>query len=169
MTYKETQRFKQIWIWLLLIAVAATTIGIVGYGCYQQLYLGIQFGDNPTGDAALLFTFILIVFFNAAIIAMFAFAKLTTLIDEQGIHYRFFPFHFKMRTIAWDQIDHYEVIQYKPLIDYGGWGIRYGRGKKAYNIRGNKGLQIYMKTGKNLLIGTQKEKELEEFLRMMRR
>jgi hypothetical protein len=64
-------------------------------------------------------------------------------------------------------IEKYEVITYDPILDYGGWGIKYNRHGKAYNVSGNKGLQLYLKNGKRILIGTQKESELTNFLTLI--
>ena len=60
----------------------------------------------------------------------------------------------------------YYAREYKPLREYGGWGIRCSlkRGK-AYNVSGNKGVQLVFKNGKQLLIGSQKAEALEEAIR----
>jgi hypothetical protein len=57
-----------------------------------------------------------------------------------------------------------EVITYRPIIDYGGWGVRFGRKGMAYNVSGNIGLLISRKNGKTILIGTQKPDEMKEKL-----
>ncbi|MHC4187375.1 MAG: hypothetical protein ACYSRQ_04200 [Planctomycetota bacterium] len=56
------------------------------------------------------------------------------------------------------------IRTYRPIKEYGGWGIRYGFGEsgKAYNVKGNQGLQLVFENGKRLLIGTQKPKRLLE-------
>ena len=54
-----------------------------------------------------------------------------------------------------------------PIQEYGGWGYRTSFGKKkgsAYNVKGDKGIQIELKTGKKLLIGTQKEDEAQQVI-----
>ncbi|MHC4338483.1 MAG: hypothetical protein ACYSTG_11155 [Planctomycetota bacterium] len=54
---------------------------------------------------------------------------------------------------------------YKPIREYGGWGIRYSFRKgigRAYNMSGNKGVQLVFKNGKKLLIGSQKPDELAQ-------
>jgi hypothetical protein len=56
------------------------------------------------------------------------------------------------------------VRKYKPLAEFGGWGLRFGVSGKAYNISGNKGLQLELTNNKKLLIGTQKPEELSEAL-----
>ena len=56
---------------------------------------------------------------------------------------------------------------YSPIKEYGGWGYRTSLGKKkgsAFNVKGNKGIQIEFKTGKKLLVGTQKESEATQVI-----
>ena len=54
------------------------------------------------------------------------------------------------------------VRQYSPLLEYGGLGMRiglFGKGK-AWNISGDKGLQLEFNNQKKLLIGTNQPEEL---------
>lgn len=57
------------------------------------------------------------------------------------------------------------VREYKPILEYGGYGIRYSFSGKAYNVRGKMGLQLKFKDGGKLLIGTQKMEEMEDILK----
>lgn len=145
--YKEEQHFNQWWIWLILIAVS----GLWLWQLVQQIIMGIPFGTNPAPDLVV----ILMGIFPVAIIFLFRWMVLETIIDETGIHYRFRPFQRKPRSIKPDEIDKYEVKKYNPIKDYGGWGIRYGLKGKAYNVRGNRGVLFEMKNGKKFLLGTQ--------------
>jgi hypothetical protein len=52
------------------------------------------------------------------------------------------------------------VRTYRPIRDYGGWGIRYGRNGKAYNVSGNRGVMLEFSHGQKLLIGSQKPGDL---------
>jgi hypothetical protein len=90
---------------------------------------------------------------------------LNTEIYTDGIYVRFRPFHSKPRFYPWSEIAHCEVRKYKPLLEYGGWGIRKGFGGTAFNVRGNMGLQLVIKGGKRVLIGTQKATELAGVLK----
>ena len=58
------------------------------------------------------------------------------------------------------------VRQYSPIIEYGGWGLRFGIFGKgtAFNVSGNKGLQLEFINNKKLLIGTNKPDALTETL-----
>lgn len=89
--------------------------------------------------------------------------RLVTEVSESEIRYRYFPFHFSMRSITWSQVKNAFVRQYSPLGEYGGWGIRKKLFKNdwVYNISGKEGLQLELKDGSKVLIGTQKPEELQ--------
>jgi hypothetical protein len=54
-----------------------------------------------------------------------------------------------------------EIVQYRPIRDYGGWGIRQGRdGERVYNARGNRGVRLTLDDGTRVLIGTQRPEDL---------
>jgi hypothetical protein len=91
--------------------------------------------------------------------------RLESRIDEKGVHYRFFPFINKWRTLPKSQIRSLKVINYSPLTDYGGWGIKGNKTTKAFSIIGDMGLLIDTGDKKKIMIGTRKESELKAFLR----
>ena len=163
-TYIETQQFRQLWIWILVLVTGISSVGVFTYGFYEQIILGQTFGNKPMSDNVLIISFVLATIFFILLLLLFFHAKLTTMIDDSGISYRFFPFHLSFHKISWDEIESYEVTTYRPIREYGGWGIRFGKNKKAYNVSGNVGLSVQLKTGKKVLFGTQKEQELKEFL-----
>ncbi len=164
MVYQEIQRFNRTWIWLGLIPSAIAIAGLFGIGIYKQLVKGQKFGDHPMSDTALVIVFISVMALFILVALLFGFAKLVTRIDKNGISFKFFPFHFKFQRMNWEQIENCEVITYHPIRDYGGWGIKSNATGKAYSVSGDKGLQIYLKTGKIVLIGTRNEKELTDFI-----
>ena len=87
--------------------------------------------------------------------------KLETHLDKSGIQYKWIPFQKKSRTISWTSVEKAEVIRY----DYVGHGYRISRKYgTVHNVAGKMGLQIILKSGEKLLIGTQKPKEMNDFL-----
>ena len=55
----------------------------------------------------------------------------------------------------------WEARTYRPILEYGGWGIRYTMGRGwAYNVSGNQGVQLELASGKRILIGSQRAEEL---------
>ncbi|WP_299287582.1 hypothetical protein [uncultured Mucilaginibacter sp.] len=146
--FKETQRFRQWWLWLILIAAFGITISAITKE-HKEL-------QNDSNFALLTPLLVPILAF-----VLIFFSKLDTEIDAEGIHVRFFPFHFKFKTYSRDTIGQAVVTKYNPILDYGGWGLRlglFGKGK-AYNVSGNQGIQLVFKDGSKLLIGTQKPDE----------
>ncbi len=54
---------------------------------------------------------------------------------------------------------------YQPLAEYGGWGIRGVGGNRAFNMRGNEGVQLELRSGQKVLIGSEKPEELVRAIR----
>jgi hypothetical protein len=58
-----------------------------------------------------------------------------------------------------------EVVRYRPLVDYWGWGIRSGRdGERVLNARGDRGVRIDLADGSRLLVGSQQPEALAQVL-----
>ena len=151
--YCEVQQFRQVWIWVIVSALS----GLVWYAAVMQLLLHRPLGSSPM-PVILLVIFLLI--FGIGLPALFFFSRLVTEVRDDGIYIRFFPFHWTFRRIAFTEVKRCEVRTYRPIREYGGWGIRYGRQGKAYNVSGDRGVQIELLHGKRLLIGSQRAEEL---------
>lgn len=106
----------------------------------------------------------LIIFIETLVFTFLFTGRLEIKLDEHGVHYRLFPFHLKTRFIAWDQISTAAVRKYDPLGEYWGWGIKGSRKNRAINIAGDIGLQLVLKNGRKLLIGTLQKEKMEEVI-----
>lgn len=157
--FSERQRFKQLWIWVVLLGI--NTISL--YGIYQQIILGIPYGDNPMSDTGLIITSSI----TTALTLLFILLRLDTQITPEGIYIRFFPFDSKYKHYHWNDIAKAYIRKYSPIREYGGWGLRFlglfGKGI-AYNVSGNIGLQLELTNKKKILIGTNKPADLKEVL-----
>jgi hypothetical protein len=61
------------------------------------------------------------------------------------------------RIVPIDTVRSVEVVTYRPIADYGFWGIRSGRdGERALIARGDRGVRLELADGSKLLIGSQK-------------
>ncbi|WP_179018353.1 hypothetical protein [Winogradskyella forsetii] len=155
--FKEEQRFNQLWLIVLLLVSIMVPIAIIIS----------EYIENPSSfSISELISIIGVMILASGIIFLF---KLNTRIDEKGIHYKFFPLHWRFKTINWSQIDNAYVRTYNPIGEYGGWGLRGGffwnKSKgKAINVSGDVGIQLVLKSGKKLLIGTQKRNDAESVL-----
>lgn len=156
--FSEKQKFKQCWLWLILLGIN----GLFLFGVFKQIIGGQQFGDKPMSNAGLL----IVTGLTIALTILFINFRLDTTIKKDGIYVRFFPFHLKFKYYNWDSLTKSFVRQYSPLTEYGGWGLRlglFGKGT-AFNVSGDKGLQLEFTNNKKLLIGTNKPDELTETL-----
>jgi hypothetical protein len=81
-----------------------------------------------------------------------------TSVAEDGVTVRF-GFLYKTR-VPFTEIARAEAVTYRPVHDYGGWGIRGMGRRRALNMRGNEGVLLTRVDGSTLLIGSQKPREL---------
>ena len=159
--YKEEQRFGSWWLWLILIITTViSTIPFI-YGIYSQEVLGIPWGNHPGKTSLLVFALVFDSLIMGGLWFFIAKMKLIVEIKSDGIWYKYPPQYSKWRNIKKEEIERYELRLYKPVIEYGGSGIKGNRKNRALSARGNIGLQLYLKDGKKLLIGTQRRQALE--------
>ena len=154
--FKEEQRFTQTWLIVLLaFSLIVPIVIIIKEIMTEDIIVSIK--QN-----------IVIIFALIIAITPIFFFKLTTRIDEKGVYYQFFPFHFSLKLISWNEISKAYIRTYNPISDYGGWGLKGGWSKskgKALNVSGDIGLQLVLKNDKKLLIGTKKSDEIKQVLK----
>jgi len=152
----EQQKFTQ----LLVIIILSIVIIVAGYSTFKELDQ-ITTGSLTEKLSALSGLIIVLL-----VVLLFTKLKLKTRIDEKGIYYQFFPFHLSFKFIDWNTISKCKIRNYNPITEYGGWGVKFGLKKKekAYTTKGNIGLQLVLKNGTKVLIGTQKKEELQRVL-----
>ncbi|MCL0079845.1 hypothetical protein M1O18_02960 [Dehalococcoidia bacterium] len=47
MIFQEVQKFRQWWLWLILLPSCMLLVGLFGYGMIEQLIFGQPWGDDP--------------------------------------------------------------------------------------------------------------------------
>ncbi len=157
--FKETQRISLVSLALLLPIFILLVINF-----YRVSDSELSFGSNLLNNIGL----ILLLVFVGLLVAVSIFSKIKTTITDKDISIRFFPALWNKRVILWNDVESVFVREYNPLQEFGGWGIfrvnlpvQRGLGNnRAINLKGNKGLQLVMKDGSRLLIGTQKAEEV---------
>lgn len=90
--------------------------------------------------------------------------RLETRLDAAGAHYRLFPLQWAWRLQPWPGVAQAYVRAYDPLGEYGGWGLKGSRRNRALNISGDQGLQLELRDGTRLLLGTQRPAEITQAL-----
>ena len=167
--FREDQQFRQKWLWVLMAGMALLEFAVFGGGFYQQFVQGRPWGSSPMSNSGLLMAALLGLTVPSSVIALLVVARLETEVTEEGLRTRFFPFHLKERRFAREEIASHEPVTYRPIPDYGGWGIRFGRQDKAWTVSGNRGVRLTLASGSRLLIGSQQAEEFDAALTKVQR
>jgi hypothetical protein len=178
--FSEVQKLRQSWFWLLLILSLSIPIFIFLYAIILQVGKGVPFGNNPISDLSLIIIFVFLLVFSVSLVALFLLIRIETFITTEEINVKFFPFHRSYRNYSWENILDAVVIKYSPVKfrwgwGFGGYGLRLGMRIKLlgnnieYCIAGNHCLQLLLKKGKKILIGTEKQYEMEQALKKIER
>ena len=97
-----------------------------------------------------------------ALVGSILMIRLTTVVTPDAVAVRY-GFLYKTR-VPLTEIALAEAVEYAPVREYGGWGIRGSRHKRALNARGNQGVLLTRSDGSTLLVGSQRPRELLEAL-----
>lgn len=160
--YREVQRFREVWIWILTLGVAA----IFWYGFIQQIVFDVPFGENPAPDAVMV-----LLWLGFAIgfpVLMLWTTKLVTEVRRDGLYIRFTPFHLRWRIFLYKDMRGDEVITYSPLGRFGGWGLRINlHGETAYTMGGKQGVQLKLRY-ETIVVGSETPNELKKAMDVAR-
>ena len=155
--FKEEQSFKNTWMFYIVIGISVLAV------------VGTIVPLMTTGNMEAILGLIIATVVCMGVVALFTFSKLTTIIDDQSIYYRYPPFITSEKRLGSSEVAEVFVRKYQPIWEYGGWGYRRSMRKgTALNVAGSVGLQIITQSGKKILIGTQRPEELEKALKKLK-
>jgi hypothetical protein len=151
---REVQRFQQWWLWLIVYGLAV----LIWWGFVQQIILGWPWGTNPAPDWMMWLTWLL---FGIGFPVFFHSLRLVVEVGEAGISVRYLP--LSARHFRFSDIERYQARSYKPLQEYGGWGIKgWSLNRIAYNVSGDQGVELTLHDGRQVLLGSQRPQELAD-------
>lgn len=91
--------------------------------------------------------------------------RLITEVRDDGLYVRFAPVQRSFRRVPWSDIESVESMRYRPLREYGGWGVRWRPGTVAFNVSGSRGVFLKRLDDRDLLVGSQRPDELATAIR----
>ena len=143
--FEEHQRFRQPWLWAVLLMACLLAANAA---------LGAVLGRRGTPWVvlpALLPVLLAILLYSL---------DMHVRVDGQAVSVRYSPLWGTRISLA--DIASCEARSYRPILEYGGWGVRYCPfgGGWAYNVSGNRGVQLVLANGRRVLIGSQRPEEL---------
>lgn len=154
--FREVQRFRHWFFWLPVIIAT----GVVWWQFGQQVILGNPQGSEPIPDWL---AWVLTIVFGIGLPVIAVTVRMVTEVTPGLLTVRFMP--LRARKIPVREIDDARSREYSPMREFGGWGIKIGADGRAYNAHGTMGVQLTLRDGGRILIGTQRADELLDALR----
>lgn len=149
--FREVQRFRDVW-WIMLLVFG---LAALQWSIFLSHLLGAPLGNNP---APLATTTVFWLLFGVGLPWFFLVLRLEVEVYPDAVAIRFPP--LLQRLIAREEIAAAEPLDYRPLGEFGGWGIRGWGRRVAYNVRGNQGVELTLLDGRRVVIGSQRPVEL---------
>ena len=151
-TFREVQKIGGFWAGVIVFLL----VPLPTWTFIQQIILEEPVGNNPAPDWAVWLIFL---FVGMALPLFILSFRLEAEVRDDGILIRFLP--VKTRSVPYGDILNCRVRTYRPIREYGGWGIKWGpKAGWSYTLSGNQGVQLELKEGKRLLIGSYRAEEL---------
>jgi hypothetical protein len=113
----------------------------------------------------------------AAVVAFVAAVRLTTVVDDDGLHVRLWPVHRSARRVRAGTITAVERLNGSPAARFGGIGVRFrptaadglSLGAVAYLVGGDEsGVRIERADGRPVVVGTERPDDLTTALSAVR-
>ncbi|MEW6195359.1 MAG: hypothetical protein AB1521_09400 [Bacteroidota bacterium] len=163
--FHEEEKFDQRWNLFLITPIASGMIIFQIVSFYYQFILKKPIGSDPLSDTEFIILFVITIPILLFVIWLFFVIKLTVKVDEQKIFVKFYPLMKKEFLLS--EIESFEIKEFNPVIDFGGWGLRYSIRWRTtgYIMKGKVGVHIHFKNKKNILIGSQRANELYNIIK----
>ena len=141
--FKEEQRFRQPWLWVLILMPVLISIGVTA---------GVSIYSLGKGSEGLL-ALAVVIPVNLLMLYLFFITKFEIVVTDEAVYYKWLPFNRKYRAIIQSDIGEVYLrkspvlqVGYKRVIGYG-W---------VHNLGAAKGLQFVLKSGKKIFISCEK-------------
>jgi hypothetical protein len=149
--FHEVQPLRQQRLFVvILIVVAVIVLAVLSTGASRLLGAVIALGSLGL-VAALILT-----------------ASLETTVDGDAVTVAF-HFLWPKRRIRISDVRKAEATRYSPLLDYGGYGVRFGFRGWAWSVSGDEGVLVETNDGSRLMIGSRRPKDLEAAIERAKR
>jgi hypothetical protein len=152
-TWRETQQMRRVW-WVMLAVGGITLLNWIAF--VQQIVLGRPFGTNPGSDRTV---WLLWLGCGIAFPLFFWHLSLTVEVTREALLIRYVP--LSRRSIPLSEIKQVTARHYRPVLEYGGWGIRgWWRGRTIYSVSGGQCVELVLQDDRVLAVGSLRAGEL---------
>ncbi len=143
-----------LWVFAILWTACLAAAAAAAYDLYRTV--------GPGGAGAGL-TMGIVLLFPALITALFT--RLDVEVRADHLFIAFGPVHLIRKRIAFADIKSVRGLTYRPIREFGGWGIRPRGSRTAWTIRGDQAVKVTLQTGKEVYVGSRFPQRLEERIR----
>lgn len=158
--FREDQRFRGQWLLLFVGAFSFFTLLSGAALVLRKVWMTTSANTHQIPDTIAVALAAFEVIIALGLIWLVWKAVLRVEVTTAGLFVRFEPFHRKTRQIDLNDVVEIEAVKYRPIRDYGGWGLRNGPRSRCLNVGGEEGVRIDYANGYHVLIGSQRATEL---------
>lgn len=90
-------------------------------------------------------------------------------VDREGVFIHLGAVPVLRRRVRFDEIERMDVVRYRPIREFGGWGIRGWGKKKAWTARGDQAVRLHLDGERMLYVGSDTPQRLAERIRTIGR
>lgn len=151
LTPRHTE-FEPLALWARLLTWGAVALGV---GALVA---------NPPGEGALASVLIAAVL-SLGILVEWVFGGLKVELFSDKMRVSLGRAGWIRKVVPYETIESIEPVTYRPLREFGGWGVRGFGEKQAWTARGNRALVLHRSDGSQLYVGNRDPERLAERLR----
>ena len=153
--YRE-KTWAPLWVFALLWGAFLVAIIRTGSAVFRR--------GSPADGQILSELVPLVAVFGGVFLFLLALNALFTRLDVEvlgdQVLIAFGPIHLVRKHIRFSEIESVRGLTYRPLIEFGGWGIRPRPGRTAWTIRGNQAAAVKLKSGRQIYVGSEHPQRL---------
>ena len=147
--FTEEQHLLGSWRWVAFVLA----VGGIAFALWNEAT-----APRPPGEPSLTLQWLAGLGVGLVVVALILYVRLLVRVTDTHVFVHYRP--LSRRTIPLSEIVSCEACRYRPIWEYGGWGLRLGRNNWAYTVSGREGVQLRFKQGRGLLIGSKMPREL---------
>ena len=160
--YRE-KTWVPLWVLAILWTACLAAAAAVAYDLYRTATPGVPGAGASTSMLGAVGMMGMAIGFPTLITLLFT--RLDVEVQSDQLYIAFGPIHFIRKRILFADIDSVRGLTYRPLREFGGWGIRPRGSRTAWTIRGNQAVKVTLQSGKQVYVGSRFPQRLEERIR----
>ena len=146
--YRE-RTWAPAWVWVVVSGACLLGVLASWHAAFRQAAPGGVVGGE-TLASALVGGGVLLLFVTMTSLFM----CLDVEVRSDHLLISFGPVRLVRRRIRYTDIESVSAVTYRPIREFGGWGIRGWGRKTAWTIRGNRAVRVTLLSGKEVYVGS---------------